>query len=39
MWGLGWERVSALAIYVVFAYLVVTAKEKSNVKERTPTSS
>ena len=32
MWGLGWERVSALAIYVVFAYLVVTAKEKSNGK-------
>ena len=32
MWGLGWERVSALAIYVVLAYLVVTAKEKSNVK-------
>ena len=37
MWGLGWERVSALAIYVVFAYLLVTAKEKSNVKERTST--
>ena len=32
MWGLGWERVSALAIYVIFAYLVVTAKEKSNGK-------
>jgi len=37
MWGLGWERVSALAIYVVFAYLLVTAKEKSNEKQRTST--
>jgi len=34
---MGWERVSALAIYVFFAYLIVTAKEKSNVQERTPT--
>jgi hypothetical protein len=35
--GNGVERVSALAIYVFFAYLTVTAKEKTNVKERTPT--
>jgi hypothetical protein len=32
MWGLQWERVATLAIYVVFAYLVVTVKEKSNGK-------
>ena len=37
MWGMGGERVSALAIYVFFAYLIVTAKAKSNVQERTPT--
>jgi len=37
MWGMGWERVTALAIYVFFAYLIVTAKENVNVKERTPT--
>lgn len=30
MWGMGWERVAALAIFVVFAYLVVKAKEAKN---------
>ena len=37
MWGMGWERVSALAIYAIFAYLLVTAKEKSNEKPRPST--
>ena len=32
MWGMGWERVTTLAIYVIFAYLLVTAKEKLNGK-------
>jgi hypothetical protein len=32
MWGMGWERVTTLAIYVIFAYLLVTAKEKPNGK-------
>lgn len=30
MWGLEWERVVALAIFNVFAYLLVRNKEKSN---------
>lgn len=30
MWGPVWERVSALAIFVIFAYLVVRAKESRN---------
>ena len=30
MWGPDWERVTALAIYVVFAYLTVSIKEKPN---------
>ena len=30
MWGLGWERVVALAIFSVFAYLLVRNKEKPN---------
>ena len=30
MWGMGWERVAALAIFTVFAYLVVKAKEAKN---------
>jgi len=30
MWGPEWERVSTLAIYVLFAYLVVRAKESRN---------
>jgi hypothetical protein len=30
MWGPQWERVSTLAIYVFFAYLVVRAKESRN---------
>jgi hypothetical protein len=38
MWGMGWERVTTLAIYVIFAYLLVTAKEKSNADPRPPTS-
>lgn len=32
MYGMGWERVTTLAIYVIFAYLLVTAKEKPNGK-------
>ena len=27
MWGLSWERVAALAIFTVFAYLLVRTKE------------
>ena len=38
MYGVGWERVTTLAIYVIFAYLLVTAKEKSNAEPRPPTS-
>jgi uncharacterized membrane protein len=34
MWGLGWERVTTLAIYVIFSYLTVRTKEKSNVKSQ-----
>jgi len=30
MWGPTWERVATLAIYVVFSYLTVRAKEQSN---------
>jgi len=30
MWGPVWERVSTLAIFVIFAYLVVRAKESRN---------
>ena len=30
MWGPQWERVATLAIFVVFAYLVVRTKESSN---------
>lgn len=32
MYGMGWERVTTLGIYVIFAYLLVTAKEKPNGK-------
>jgi len=28
LWAGGWERVATLAIYVVFAYLTVSIKEK-----------
>jgi len=37
MWGMGWERVATLAIYVIFCYLTVRTKERSNGKlsERT----
>ena len=38
MYGMGWERVTTLAIYVIFAYLLVTVKEKSNADPRPPTS-
>lgn len=35
MWGPMWERVSTLAIYVVFAYALVRAKErKDDVRPR-----
>lgn len=30
MWGPVWERVSTLAIFVIFAYLVVRTKESRN---------
>jgi len=30
LWAGGWERVATLAIFVVFAYLTVSSKEKSN---------
>jgi hypothetical protein len=38
MYGMGWERVTTLAIYVIFAYLLVTVKEKSNADPRPPAS-
>jgi hypothetical protein len=34
MWGMGWERVTILAIYVIFSYLTVRTKEKSNAQSR-----
>jgi len=34
MWGMGWERVTTLAIYVIFSYLTVRTKEKSNAQTR-----
>jgi len=37
MYGMGWERVTTLAIYVIFAYLLVTVKEKSNEAPRNTT--
>jgi hypothetical protein len=30
MWGLSWERVTTLAIYVIFSYLIVQTKEKKH---------
>ena len=30
MWGEGWERVAALAIFSIFSYLLVKAKESKN---------
>jgi len=33
MWGMGWERVTTLAIYVIFSYLTVRTKEKSNAQQ------
>lgn len=30
LWAGSWERVATLAIYVVFAYLTVSIKEKPN---------
>ena len=37
MWGMGWERVTILAIYVIFSYLTVKTREKSNEEQRTLT--
>jgi fatty acid desaturase len=37
MWGMGWERVTILAIYVIFSYLTVKTREKSNEEQRTTT--
>ena len=34
MWGPSWERVTTLAIYVIFSYLIVRTKEKSNAQSR-----
>jgi len=36
MWGMGWERVTILAIYVIFSYLTVRTKEKKS-EVQTPT--
>jgi len=33
MWNPMWERVTTLAIFVVFSYLVVNTKEKNNERE------
>lgn len=30
LWAGGWERVATLAIFVIFAYLTVSSKEKPN---------
>ena len=37
MWGMGWERVTTLAIYVIFSYLTVKTREKANEEQRTTT--
>ena len=37
MWGLGWERVTILAIYVIFSYLTVRTKEKKSEEQTTTT--
>jgi fatty acid desaturase len=37
MWGMGWERVTILAIYVIFSYLTVRTKEKPSEEQRTST--
>lgn len=37
MWGMGWERVTILAIYVIFSYLTVKTREKSNEEQRPST--
>ena len=34
MWGMGWEGVTTLAIYVIFSYLTVRTKEKSNAQSQ-----
>lgn len=39
LWAGGWERVATLAIFVIFAYLTVSSKEKRHdTREETPTS-
>jgi len=39
LWAGGWERVSTLAIYAIFAYLTVTVKEKPHEsRQEAPTS-
>ena len=37
MWGMGWERVTILAIYVIFSYLTVKTREKADEEQRTTT--
>jgi hypothetical protein len=34
MWGPDWERVTTLAIYVIFSHLTVRTKEKSNAQSQ-----
>jgi len=34
LWAGDWTRVATLAIFVLFAYLVVKTKEKSNAKQQ-----
>jgi hypothetical protein len=35
MWGPMWERVSTLAIFVLFSYLLVKAKERNSDVQQT----
>ena len=37
MWGPAWERVTTLAIYVIFSHLTVRTKEKRNEESSTST--
>ena len=37
MWGPDWERVTTLAIYVIFSHLTVRTKEKRNEESSTST--
>jgi hypothetical protein len=37
MWGPAWERVTTLAIYVIFSHLTVRLKEKRNEESSSTT--